>query len=140
MREVWWNPPANLDDPVEWVREQLQAQFELEQRPVGLIVGKSLGTLALPIAAERRIPGVWLTPLVHRPEVVEALERQHASTLVIAGGADPSWDPDAIPARHRTVVLEDANHGLEVEGDVQRSLRHLAVVVDEVGRFVNQLA
>ena len=43
------------------------APIKLDQAPDDqpvLVVAKSLGTLALPWAVERGLPGVWLTPLL----------------------------------------------------------------------------
>lgn len=139
--ELWWEPPAELGEPVEWVRSEVERHLGADLAGSPLIVAKSLGTLALPLAADRMLPGVWLTPLVHDPSVTDALARQTAAALVIAGGADPSWDGSAATAgAHRTVVLDDADHALEVPGDPHRSLAHLATVVAELGRFADAVA
>ena len=42
------------------------------------VVGKSLGSAAAPLVAERGLPAVWLTPLLIRPDVVAALDAASA--------------------------------------------------------------
>lgn len=138
--EVWWEPPEQLGRPVEWVRSEVEHHLDRELAMSPLIIAKSLGTLALPLAADRRLAGVWLTPLVHFDAVTDALSRQKAPTLLVAGAADPSWEGSATGiGEHRTVVLEEADHGLEVRRDPHRSLAHLATIVDEVGRFADSI-
>ncbi len=69
LRELWWTPPAEharatgaaIPGATAWVREQVTEVLA----GVTLIVGKSLGTLALPVAVERSLPGIWL--LTPRP-------------------------------------------------------------------------
>lgn len=138
--EVWWEPPEPLDQPVEWVRREVERHLRGELAESPLIIGKSLGTLALPLAADRQLPGVWLTPLVRQEAVTDALSRQVAPTLLIAGSADPSWEERAgSVGEHRTVVLDGADHGLEVPGDPHRSLAHLVTIVEELGRFADSV-
>ena len=45
------------------------------------VIGKSLGSAAAPLVAERGLPAVWLTPLLSRPEVVAALRGGDAPAL-----------------------------------------------------------
>jgi hypothetical protein len=68
------------------------------------------------------LAAVWLTPLLHRPEVVEALARASAPFLLVGGTADPSWD-GAVARRLTPHVLEvpDAHHGMLVPGPLARS-------------------
>src|SRR5882724_9008509 len=63
-------------------------------RPV--LVAKSIGTLAAPLAAERELPAIWLTPLLTTEFVVDAIRRNPAPALLIGGTADPLWRPDVV--------------------------------------------
>lgn len=67
-------------------------------RPV-LVVGKSLGTLALPWAVENGLPGAWLTPLLQDAAVVTAVQEAQQPTLLVGGTADPHWHHPRRPAR-----------------------------------------
>lgn len=104
-----------------------------------LIVGKSLGTLVLPLAVELSIPGAWLTPLISEqavPEVREAalgLTGSGVHALLVGGTADPLWDSE-VASRSGSHVIEvsDANHSLEVPGDWRRSLAILGKVTEAI--------
>jgi hypothetical protein len=105
-----------------------------------LIVGKSIGSLAIPLAASRGIPGIWFTPLLRQSELAEALARLPESTLLIGSTADETWDAGiARQSGHRVVELTDANHRLELDGDPLGSIDALRHVIDAVDRFVADL-
>ena len=105
-----------------------------------LMVGKSLGSLAIPIAASRDISGIWITPLLRRPALAEALDRLPTSTLLIGSTADETWDGDAARrSGHDVMELTDANHGLELGGDPLGSIDALRTVIEAVDRFVTRL-
>jgi hypothetical protein len=102
-----------------------------------LIVGKSLGSLALPVATARGLSGIWITPLLRRPTVAKALEQLSAPTLLIGSTGDETWDGDAARRSGREVLeLTDANHGLELGGDPLGSIDTLRNVIEAVDRFV----
>jgi hypothetical protein len=106
-----------------------------------LIVGKSIGSLAIPLAAERGLSGIWLTPLLRRPTVADALERLPAPTLLIGSTGDETWDGDAARrSSHQVVELTEADHRLERVGDPLGSIDALRTVIDAVDRFVAALA
>ncbi|MFJ6196824.1 alpha/beta hydrolase [Micromonospora sp. NPDC092111] len=141
VHEIDWQPPAGLgtdgaapEVAVDWVGGQVAPTLEV---PTDLLVGKSLGTLAAPLAAERGLAAVWLTPLLHRPEVVAALGRSSAPFLLVGGTADRSWD-GAVARRLTPHVLEvpDADHGLLVPGPLARSAEALGLVCAAVEEFV----
>ena len=105
-----------------------------------LMVGKSIGSLAIPLAAERGLSGIWFTPLLRRPQVVDALERLPDPTLLIGSTGDETWDPDvAHRSKHQVLELNDANHGLELGGDPLGSIDALRTVIGAVDRFVEAL-
>ena len=114
-----------------------------------LVVGKSLGTLMLPLCVELGVPGAWLTPLLtamaEAPEVRAAALALPASGLpaLLAGGlADPSWDADvAARSGARVVEVAGADHGLQVAGDWRASLAGLGSVtaaVEELASLVER--
>lgn len=87
-----------------------------------LVVAKSLGTFAAPLAIAAGIPGVWLTPLVHHDIVAEALSAASDDHLVVAGTADASWNRDRIVGTRASVaVVADADHSLLIPGDWRAS-------------------
>ncbi|SCG61224.1 alpha/beta fold hydrolase [Micromonospora coxensis] len=143
VHEISWQVPERFapdadgpDAAVEWVDDQVRPTLDA---PTDLLVGKSLGSLATALAADRRLPAVWLTPLLHGPEVVAALGRAEAPFLLVGGTADPSWD--GVVARRLTPhVLEipDADHRLMVPGPLARSAEMLGQVCTAVEEFVQR--
>lgn len=135
VHEVTWQPPRDLgvDRAAGWVAEQV--------RPVladgDLLVGKSLGSLAAPLAADLGLRSVWLTPLLNNPDVVEALGRAGAPCLLVGGTADPSWDGE-VARRLSPHVLEvpEADHSMLVPGPLARSAEALGRVCTAVEEFV----
>ncbi|HEX3220986.1 MAG TPA: hypothetical protein VHR35_00325 [Nocardioides sp.] len=132
----WWDPPA-LDSPgayTPWVCDEVAAALPASGR--ALVVGKSLGTRAAPLVAERGLSAVWLTPLLGDAALVEAFAANPARQLLVGGGADPLWDGSVarglaeqgcdvleIPgADHALMTPGDAVHGVEVHVRVFRTV------------------
>ena len=141
VHEISWRPPAGIgmdgappEVAVDWVAGQVVPTLAT---PTDLLVGKSLGTLATPLAADRGLAAIWLTPLLHRPEVVAALGRASAPFLLVGGTADGAWD-GAVARRLTPHVLEvpDADHGLLLPGPLARSAEVLGRVCTAVEEFV----
>ncbi|WP_380170002.1 alpha/beta hydrolase [Kineococcus sp. DHX-1] len=101
-------------------------RFLLDDLRPCLVVAKSLTTLALPVAADRGLSGIWLTPLLDRPEVGLAAARSHPRTLLVGGTADPTWNRTLAHESDREVVeFEGADHSLEHPGDPARTAADL---------------
>ncbi len=106
------------------------------------VVGKSLGSVAASLAAERGLPAIWLTPLLVRPDVVSALNATEAPALLIGSSADPSWADGARPANDllERVEFDGLDHSLQVEGDPLASLDVLREVTERVAAFLAERA
>jgi hypothetical protein len=88
-----------------------------------LLIGKSLGSAAAAVAAERGLPAVWLTPLLTEGWVVAALERSAAPFLLIGGTADTWWDGTVARRLSPHVCeVEGADHDLVVPGPPDASI------------------
>jgi pimeloyl-ACP methyl ester carboxylesterase len=108
-----------------------------------LLIGKSLGTNAAALAAERSLPAVWLTPLltVPVPWVAGALERATAPFLLVGGTADPAWDGEVARRLSPHVLeVEGADHGMYVPGPLTESIAVLARVVEAIDGFLHAIA
>ncbi|MEV1288333.1 alpha/beta hydrolase [Micromonospora sp. NPDC049679] len=137
---IEWEVPQDLAEAERGPWVQRQAAAAIDER-TALLVGKSLGTLAAPVATERRLPAVWLTPLLRYPGLAEAFERSEAPFLLVGGTADPSWD--AATARRLTPhVLEipHGDHGLLVPGPMARSADALGQVCTAIEQFLEDRA
>ncbi|HVT70022.1 MAG TPA: hypothetical protein VHF26_19885 [Trebonia sp.] len=57
-----------------------------------VVFGKSLGSLAAPLVADRGLAAVWFTPLLTDEPTVAALRRATGPCLLVGGTADQFWD------------------------------------------------
>lgn len=123
-----------------WVIGQIAAVLAAfpVRRPV--LVGKSLGTYAAALAAERGLPGIWHTPLLSDPQCVAALRRGRAPYLLIGGTADALWDGElARTLTPHVVEVPGADHGMVVVGEpLARSAAVLGRVVTAIEDFLDQ--
>jgi pimeloyl-ACP methyl ester carboxylesterase len=135
----WWSTEPDLEDP-DWVRGELTGVLDtLGGRP--LMIGKSLGTRAAALAAERELPAVWLTPLLTVPQVAADLGRATAPFLLVGGTADRSWDADlAGRLTPHVLQIDDADHGMYVPGPLTASIDVLARVVVAMELFLTEIA
>jgi hypothetical protein len=134
VRTVDWDKVPGLDVADHAAVTAFTFEVLATADPVrDLVVGKSLGSLALPAAAARGVPGIWLTPLLGVEDVRRAAARAAASTLLIGGTADPLWDGAAAAATGAAVLeVPGADHSLERPGDLTGTLEILAAVLSEI--------
>jgi hypothetical protein len=131
--------PADRD-PFDWMRERAERVLDFTQATTVAVAGKSLASAAAPLVAERGLPAVWLTPLLTRPEVVDAVERSRAPALLVGSPADPTWADYEGPGAGGLEVLSIAglDHSLQVAGDPSGSLDVLRDVTAAIGRFLDR--
>jgi hypothetical protein len=129
-------------EPFEWMRGQARRALEATEADLVAVIGKSLGSGAAPLVSERGLPAVWLTPLLTRPDVVEALAGASAPALAIGSSDDPSWGDGELPDNSALEVLELAglDHSLQVDGDPLASLDVLRTVTERIGAFLDSVS
>jgi hypothetical protein len=139
--EVDERAPGDVE-PFEWMRERAEEALAATDAGLVCVIGKSLGSAAAPLVADRGLPAVWLTPLLVRPDVVDALGRSAAPALAIGSPDDPTWGDGTVPGNPRleTLELPGLDHSLQVSGDPRASLDALGHVSDRVGAFLAGLA
>jgi hypothetical protein len=128
--------PADRE-PFEWIVDRAELVLaEAGEDPI--VIGKSLGSAAAPLAAERGLEAIWLTPLLIRSDVVAALNATSRRTLIVGSPADPSWGEGEPPSADALAVMELAglDHSLQVEGDPLSSLQILRQVTDRMLAFL----
>jgi hypothetical protein len=139
-RHSWsLTPPWPLDPSVERaVCDEIAPVVDaLGGRP--LLIGKSFGTSAAALAADRALPAVWLTPLLTEPRVATALGRATAPFLLVGGTSDPCWDGIAARRTSRYVLEVDADHGLVVPGPLVDTIVALGRVITAMEAFLDAI-
>ncbi|GGB21188.1 hypothetical protein GCM10011492_08890 [Flexivirga endophytica] len=140
---LFWTAAGLVDDDwfvqaVRWQRPPMDAAFvhealdlALREAPAAdrtLVVAKSLGTLAAPVAAEVGIPAVWLTPVLSDPAVGQALSAYPAPQLVVGGSADSLWPQDAPQPSGEVMYVDGADHGMHRGGVRESNGIHMDIV------------
>jgi hypothetical protein len=140
-RHSWSQEPSDPFEPgIEgWVCAEITRLLDvLGGRP--LMIAKSLGTNAAALATERRLPAVWLTPVLTAPWVASAMERATAPFLLVGGTADALWD-GGLARRLSPYVMEveGADHGMQLPGPLIDSIAVLGRVVVEMEEFLDAI-
>jgi hypothetical protein len=137
-RHSWSRRPVDVFEPPieEWVTDEVAPVLDsIGGRP--LLIGKSLGTNAARLAADRGLPAIWLTPVLTMTWVAEALERATAPFLLVGGTADRLWDGEVARSLTPHVLeIEDADHGMFVPGAVTESIAVLDRMVAATEDFL----
>ena len=111
------------------------------------LVGKSLGTkgMGFLLGDERfqKADCVWSTPPLTTEWLYSRIEQIHPRSLFIFGTADDYYKPEILQhlvsvTNGRSVVIEGANHGLEVPESISRSLQGLGQIVRGLQEFLGR--
>jgi hypothetical protein len=138
------------DDQMRWLYNDVESAYqeavnEVESR-LEILVGKSLGTIAIghildtcPESSVCKV--IWHTPLILLPEIQRQVEEHKPDSLFVIGTADPHYDEGILARLVETtsgeaVVVDGANHAMEVPGGVNDSLWAMEKIVDSVAEFV----
>ncbi len=99
-----------------------------------------MGAFAAGLAADRGLPGIWLTPILSDSQLPADLRRATAPFLLIGSTADPSWDSEVAYSFDQTCYeAHNADHSMETVDDPVNSadiLRHVTAAMDA---FVSEL-
>lgn len=146
VETVRWDVPDGLLDigPEPFVRAHVAAAIHrLSMSAHGaqpVIIAKSLGSHAAVLAAERQLPAIWLTPLLHIEVVAEAIGRNPAPALLVGGTRDRSWLPEVATATgKRVVTITGGDHGLRPPGPLRAYAQALGDVGTAIEEFLSQL-
>jgi alpha/beta superfamily hydrolase len=126
-------------------RAALEVALGRREYPRVAIVGKSLGTIVLvQLCAQGVVPDgarvAHLTPPVGNPVFDAAFVETRQPAYIAIGTQDTFYDESALKAltekRPASVrVLEGADHGLDVKGDLAATLRVVGRVVEDMSQF-----
>ena len=107
----------------------------------------SLGTLAMGyvLTEDARLSQarcVWLTPLLRNDRLRAQMSRAGGRSLCVIGTADSHYDPAYLEEVRlapggESVVIQGADHSLEIEGDTVGSIRAVEQIVRAMQRFLD---
>ncbi len=147
VRRIGWTVPefGDGDDERAWVAARVSEAVDAVVTAAGVaapvVIGKSLGSLAAPVAADRGLPAVWLTPVLTDGPTVAALRRAAAPCLLIGGTADKVWDGQlAWSLTPHVLEIGGADHGMFVPGRLSESAAVLSQVITAVEDFLDHQA
>ncbi len=136
----WSRPYGPVDDPVDFVSSEIgRAVGEMAAAGIRpLLIAKSLGVAAAPIAARLGLPAIWLTPVLTAPSAVEGIHAGTAPALLVGGTADRSWDGEVARGLSPHVCeIPGADNSLLVDGPIGRSLDAMSTVISAVEAFLD---
>ncbi len=134
----------------DWMLEDVEAALKViteeENQKVVCLTGKSLGTLAVGHLLEthenlRDVKTIWLTPLIGNPQLLEQMLTYMKDAVMVIGTNDPHYDRDIVDRLNANtqlsgIIIDAANHNLEIEGDITQSLRVLMQYVAILQQFL----
>jgi hypothetical protein len=113
--------------------------------PNFMVIAKSLGTRAMAQLLEQRpalrtATCVWLTPIFADNAMMDAIQRYQPPSLFVAGTDDPSYDEERLKTTlaatgGRSLLIEGANHSLELKNDVRASLAVIPRLLDALDQL-----
>ena len=125
--------------------EKTLESIQAREYPEIFLVGKSLGTRVLTHLLNKyeqlnRTKAVYLTPVFSK-EFNAATAGLKQEILMAIGTEDPFYNLDMIQELQsqldfKLLVLEGADHGLEVKKDCLRSLEIMKAVCEEIQKFI----
>jgi len=102
-----------------------------------VMIGKSLGSLAAPVVADRGLAAIWFTPLLTDEPTVAALRRATGPCLLVGGTADQFWDEQTARSITPDVIeIHGADHAMFVPGRLAASATVLGQVITAVEDFL----
>lgn len=143
---------SSPDRQIDWLEEDAQAAVQVGsgQRDYHhlVLVAKSIGTLALSMLLInqpelRSKITIWLTPLFRLPLVEQATQQLSGPALFVAGTGDSTYDPARLEYLQQNIQAEalifpEANHSLEIPGDLPGSIHILQEMLRGLGEFVDR--
>ncbi|WOD65301.1 alpha/beta hydrolase (plasmid) [Niallia taxi] len=109
-----------------------------------VFIAKSMGTIALSYFITKpefsNAKSIWLTPLIKRNDVYNALLTLKSKGLCIVGGIDPTYDSSKFNdiktnKNIEPILIEGTNHNLEFDNDVLKSIEAISIIMNNVVKF-----
>lgn len=83
---------------------------------------------------------IWSTPALKDDFVMDSISKLGSKSLVVIGSNDPFYSVEAIKKLKEnsvnTMVIQDADHGLDIDNDLNRSLDEMKKIISRTLDFV----
>jgi hypothetical protein len=84
---------------------------------------------------------IWLTPLLKHEHLLAQIKKVKHKALFVIGTSDPYFDKlnldDLVKATGgHGIVIDGADHSLEIEGDPLKSLKALELIMKGMTKFI----
>ncbi len=115
-------------------------QFELSENKV--ILSKSIGTriIASGDTSEFR-KMIWLTPALKDDFVLDSMLSNSTKSLNVIGNKDPFYEQSRMDQleknKLKSIVIAGADHGLDIDTDLDRTIDNLKMIVSSIKDFVS---
>ena len=110
------------------------------------LIGKSIGTRAMghlitTVDQFRSARVIWLTPLLGNERLRSQICEGGQQSLIVIGTNDPQYDQAHLEEVRKatggeTLVVDGADHSLEIKGNVMQSLKALEKVISAIQAFL----
>ena len=140
---------ASKEDQMKWITTDTSAAYESTKKidaDVEIIVGKSLGTIALSHLLKnypetRQMKTIWHTPLILSQDIQDVIKSHSSRPLLVIGTNDPHYDVSALEDLLQSTdgvakVIENANHGMEVPGGPQALVEVMIEIVKKMNAYI----
>lgn len=133
---------------VHWLISDVSASCKagLSQRSYQKItlIGKSIGTIAMGHLLTNqtmfdKAQAIWLTPVFRNETLRKQAQQCTQKSLFVIGTEDPNYDPvflKGVSAKAEALIIEGADHSLEIEGDPLQSLKAMEKLIEAIKRFL----
>ena len=150
------NYQYNSDIYKDWSMEELVEAINYDVRAVlehvlresqyesFYVIGKSLGTIAmseaLNLLPSKAAKAVWLTPLIQRDDVYNAMLMSENQGLCYIGDQDPCYDQEKFQQiccneNIQSTLIQGVEHSLQYADDPVQSIDVLKRVISEMAHF-----
>ena len=87
---------------------------------------------------------IWETPLLTVEWLCSRIEQIHPRSFFVIGTADKFYQPDILKhleyvTQGQSMIIEGANHALEIPGDIPKSLIVLNQIVQALRAFLTKV-
>lgn len=130
------------------VREVIDRAISTDDYDTFYLVGKSLGTIAMSSELKRDVfhsaNAIWLTPLLQRKDVSDAMITCKNRSVCFIGDADPCYKEDRFKEVNEnpaftTRLISEVDHALQYRDNVLDSIDVLKNVIETIEQWVDGL-